>query len=410
LLLAGAAIPTAAYGQCVVNAPAVDACRGGVRNAGPAGATLDLNFMFPGSLDPRITFSRASTATYTDASGVIQTAAVNQPRWDYAGGSLRGLLIEEARTNAVANSGDASNASWGKSGNIVAAPVVTGNQVTSPDGTLTASRVVFPAVSGASAISALNLTVSFVGTVAAYTMSIWARGNVGGEQTYLMFTNGAVFYRSRITLTTAWQRFSLTTANLTAANWFPAIGADFRDGSQTATPAQTIYVWGGQVEQGGFVTSYIPTTSGAVTRALEVCTIPTAGWFNPPAYSLQFEFIAPDVSKVVGGLSDASFGPNTSYFMNSQYVCGATVTGVPALTNGTISKQCAASTAGGNVKLSNNGGAPVTLGGALTQSGATRLAIGNDPWSLSSAACAWHRRVGAWPRVLADTEMQQVTT
>ena len=297
--------------------------------------------MFPGSMPPGITFTRASTATYTDASGVIQTVAVNQPRWDYAGGSLRGLLIEEARTNAVANSGDASNASWGKSGNIVAAPVVTGNQVTSPDGTLTASRVVFPAVSGASAISALNLTVSFVGTVAAYTMSIWARGNVGGEQTYLMFTNGAVFYRSRITLTTAWQRFSLTTANLTAANWFPAIGADFRDGSQTATPAQTIYVWGGQVEQGGFVTSYIPTTSSGVTRALEVCTIPTAG---------------------------------------------------------------------GNVKLSNNGGAPVTLGGALTQSGATRLAIGNDPWSLSSAACAWHRRVGAWPRVLADTEMQQVTT
>ena len=77
---------------------------GGVRNAGPAGATLDLNFMFPGSLDPRITFSRASTATWTNASGVIQTAAVNAPRWDYAGGSLRGLLIEEARTNKVTNS------------------------------------------------------------------------------------------------------------------------------------------------------------------------------------------------------------------------------------------------------------------------------------------------------------------
>jgi hypothetical protein len=99
LLLAGAAFPASAYGQCVINAPAVDACMGGVRNAGPAGATLDLNFMFPGSLDPRITFTRASTATWTDASGVIQTAAVNQPRWE-----ARGLLIEEARTNLLLNS------------------------------------------------------------------------------------------------------------------------------------------------------------------------------------------------------------------------------------------------------------------------------------------------------------------
>ena len=82
----------------------MDACRGGVRNAGPAGNTLDLNFMFPGTLDPRITFTRASTATYTDATGTIQTAAVNAPRWDYTGGSLRGLLIEEARTNVLLNS------------------------------------------------------------------------------------------------------------------------------------------------------------------------------------------------------------------------------------------------------------------------------------------------------------------
>src|SRR6476660_9011167 len=101
LLVAGAVLPASAYGQCVINAPALDPCLGGVRNAGPAGATLDLNFMSPGSLDPRIQFTRASVAKYTDASGLIQTAAINQPRWDYAGGSLRGLLIEEARTNLL---------------------------------------------------------------------------------------------------------------------------------------------------------------------------------------------------------------------------------------------------------------------------------------------------------------------
>jgi hypothetical protein len=99
LLLAGAALPASvsAYGQCVTDTMVVDACLGGVRRTVPQGMTLDLNFM-SAPLDPRITFSRASTATFTDASGVIQTAAVNQPRWDYdpVTHAPRGLLIEEA--------------------------------------------------------------------------------------------------------------------------------------------------------------------------------------------------------------------------------------------------------------------------------------------------------------------------
>ena len=78
----------------------------------PSGATLDLSFMTPGTLDPRITFTRASTATYTDFNGVTQTAGVNAPRWDYTGGSLRGLLIEEARTNTTLSSGNPGAAPW----------------------------------------------------------------------------------------------------------------------------------------------------------------------------------------------------------------------------------------------------------------------------------------------------------
>jgi hypothetical protein len=68
--------------------------------------SLSLDFMTPGALDPRVTFTRASTATYTDASGTIQTAASNAPRWDYdpMTHALRGVLIEEARTNLLLNS------------------------------------------------------------------------------------------------------------------------------------------------------------------------------------------------------------------------------------------------------------------------------------------------------------------
>jgi hypothetical protein len=59
--------------------------------------------MAPGTMPPNVAFTRASTATYFDATGTMQTAAVNAPRWDYTGGTLRGLLIEEARTNVLLN-------------------------------------------------------------------------------------------------------------------------------------------------------------------------------------------------------------------------------------------------------------------------------------------------------------------
>jgi hypothetical protein len=80
---------------------------------GGGGPALGLDFMTPGTLDPRITFTRASTGTYFDSAGILRSAAVNAPRWDYdpATLALRGLLIEEARTNVLLNSATLSTQS-----------------------------------------------------------------------------------------------------------------------------------------------------------------------------------------------------------------------------------------------------------------------------------------------------------
>lgn len=59
-----------------------------------------------GRVDPRLTFTRASTATYIDKNNVRQTAAVDQPRFEYdSGGNLLGLRMDEGRTNYLLNSG-----------------------------------------------------------------------------------------------------------------------------------------------------------------------------------------------------------------------------------------------------------------------------------------------------------------
>ena len=76
--------------------------------------TLNLNFAAAGRLDSRVTFTRSSTATYTNQIGLIQSAAVNEPRFDYDPVTLaaRGLLVEESRTNLLTYSEQFDNAAW----------------------------------------------------------------------------------------------------------------------------------------------------------------------------------------------------------------------------------------------------------------------------------------------------------
>ncbi len=65
--------------------------------------TIDWSFL--GGIPEGLTFSRASNGWYFNATGALQQAANNAPRFDCdpATGELKGLLIEEARTNLFLN-------------------------------------------------------------------------------------------------------------------------------------------------------------------------------------------------------------------------------------------------------------------------------------------------------------------
>lgn len=354
-------------------------------------------------------------------------AANGAPRWDYdpVTLALKGLLIEEARTNVWLQSADASNAAWSKGGvGASAAPVVTANQTTAPDGTTTAARVAYPVISAGANGSVMYQAVT--ASANAYTFSVWLKGGVGGEQLYLLTTaDTTLFYRQSVTLTTAWQRFTLTTPNLTAATWYFEIGVDLRDASQTAKPAQTIFAWGAQVEAGAFATSYIPTTAAAVTRAIDLASMPTDTWFNASAMSvainaMSFGFGSAGYN-VLYGLNDGSdnnrlqqglLAPPTPIVPDSLVVSGGTASvslpeTVTVPTN--VLFKFGASLKAGAFASSLNGAAPyVNTTGIVMPIGINHLSIGNSGGTFS--VDGYIQRLRYWPRALSNVELQSVTT
>jgi hypothetical protein len=80
---------------------------GAVGPLNPDRLSLDLQFAADKTLTarqgPTPTFTRASTATFVGSDGLIQSAAIDEARFDHDPVSLdcKGLLIEEARTNLV---------------------------------------------------------------------------------------------------------------------------------------------------------------------------------------------------------------------------------------------------------------------------------------------------------------------
>ena len=265
--------------------------------------TLNLNFAAAGRLDSRVTFTRSSTATYVNQIGLIQSAAVNEPRFDYNPSTLaaRGLLIEESRTNLQPYSDDFSNGVWIKDNGIS----VTSNAAVSPDGTQNADLI-------RGTVSAPNVWVyddgvsTGVAANTSFTNSVYAKAN-GVNFLYIRFedkanaTNYVYFNLSTGTVsatvgslsTTAtitpvgngWYRCTVTgnSASGSGGNNMLLIGLSDASGSTylTASATNGIYIWGAQLEAGSFATSYIPTVAASVTRSADVASVNTLSpWYN----------------------------------------------------------------------------------------------------------------------------------
>lgn len=222
------------------------------------------------AFDTRVSFSRSSDGTYFDAAGAMQTAASNTPRKGHnpATGAVRGLLLEEQRTNLLLRSAEFDNAAWVKSKSGVAStPVVTANYASAPDGSTTASRVQMSLAGGSAAADyALVAQLRPVSAGVTHSKHIYVR-SIAGPCTVLWRDDFAVTL-NYISVSSDWQRFN-TTETSPLANANPGI---WLRGATVTSSSCDILVWGAQLEAGSYPTSYIPTTTAAVTRAADVAT------------------------------------------------------------------------------------------------------------------------------------------
>ncbi|MBK3734944.1 hypothetical protein GAY29_17915 [Azospirillum brasilense] len=206
-----------------------------------------------------------------------------------------GLLVEETRTNALQSSGVIHAAPWSPSagvGGVAAAPVGT-----APDGAGQWAQL-----TAGSAGGDWRQSVGAMPGGGRVTASVHAKR---GNQPYARFqlhliggatTGRAVAFNFDTGAVAADPGVTVTVSPLAGGAMRIAMTITDDGDSGSVTPylllhtdmaaGDTTLFWGGQIEAGGWASSYIPTSTAAATRSGDNVDMPVGVWFNTAAGTL----------------------------------------------------------------------------------------------------------------------------
>lgn len=403
--------------------------------------TLDLNFAREKRLDSRVTFTRASSATYVDEYGVIRTAANNVPRFDHdpATGESLGLLIEESRTNLRTNS--ENFLLWGSGGDRV---TIINNTITAPDGNLTGNSFIEQANTKSWRWTEWGQSCTS-GT--AYTVSCFVKPGTGTFGVLYFFADNSVFTAAATSFdlsgngsvsvlgssTTAkitpypngWYRISATQTAINSSTGYFAIGFSYSSNftlTPTGSPSNTLgYVWGAQVEAGSFPTSYIPTSGATATRSADLASITGTNFseiYNPLEGTLYLEAVGNGIGNTS---SNATFQVDNGSSSNRITVINDDTNTVNSLitVNGTQTSFSVSPsfTSGpnkniityksGDIATSLNGSVVVTSSSIITLPVVNRFRLGSNANGNSNNTI---KRATYFPKRLSNDQLQALTS
>ena len=198
------------------------------------------------------TFDRDTVATRVRKDGLIEEVAADIPRLDWLNSNCPSLLLEPSATQLAAFNTNIKSAN----SYTLTDGTLTENTETAPDGTLTASTFKATATNG----QFQKVKTSTSG--AEYTVSVYVKRKTGSGTVYLRAVENA---NTAVTITDQWTRVSATVTS-TSTN--------IRYGLALGTSGDEVYVWGFQVELGGYASSFIFNTTGSdVTRNVDICKL-----------------------------------------------------------------------------------------------------------------------------------------
>jgi len=269
---------------------------GSTLNASAIGSNI---FYAPQTEQGLVATDYIETTTTTEQAGILE----DMPRLDYSGGaSCPSLLLEPQRSNLLTQSEYFDTTPYSK----VNATVTT-NDITSPESVLNATKLI--STGGASRVE----TFPTLSDNTNYTASIFAKqGDVdyiminlrekSGNQHNVFFdlsdgtigtTNGSPISKS-IKLVGDYYKVSMT-IDSSSGSGTPRLQYLIAntDNNVVTTSGQYIHIYGAQLEQGSYPTSYIPTYGAISTRSEDIVDgAVDANLFNDDEGVLFIEFAA----------------------------------------------------------------------------------------------------------------------
>lgn len=228
-------------------------------------------------------FTRASNATRVNKLGLIETVSTGQPRIDFQGNTNGSLLLEPQRTNLITESEAFDNSYWTKSG----ASVVGGFTSPSADSPLGAFKLVEDTANSRHFVNSSEFSTS--GTV--YSSSVYVKADgrnkialrenaQTGNYASFNLSNGTLIATNGVSasielISNGWYRinYQITSGN-TIILGIELLSDSYTSGDPYSNPYQGngtsgVYIYGAQVEEGSYPTSYIKTEGSAVTRVAD---------------------------------------------------------------------------------------------------------------------------------------------